>query len=77
MRDEKEFQKLLDKLHLANKRYKQVLDEARIAYENRYGHSSSKNDTWVDAINSENIKLSVEQLDESVYNMPDEMPRND
>lgn len=77
MRDNKEFQKLLDKLHSANKKYKAALDEAEKAYKNRYGHSPSENDTWVDAFNVGETKLTTKMLDDSVYNMPDSMPKYD
>jgi len=77
MRDNKEFQKFLDKLYLANKKYKVALDEAEKAYYDRYGHSASENDTWGRLFAKGESKLTTKILDDSVYNMPDDMPQYD
>jgi hypothetical protein len=40
-------------------------------------HSPTENDTWVDAFNVGETKLTTKMLDDSVYNMPDIMPNYD
>jgi len=77
MRNSKEFQKLLDNLHSANKKYKAALDKAEKAYKDRYGHSATENDIWIDAFNVGETKLTTSILDDSVYNMSDNMPKYD
>lgn len=77
MRNNKEFQKLLDKLHNANVKYKAALQEAESAYNDRYGEPPTQNDMWVDSFHLDATKLTVKMVDDSFYNMPDSMPNHD
>jgi hypothetical protein len=77
MRDNKEFQKLLNKTHLAHEKYAALLREAEKAYFDRYGHDSSNNNIFVDSFCIGGKNTTVKELDDSVYNMPDNMPKYD
>ena len=63
---DKSFQKELDKLHSANKKYKNQLSKVEAEIENKFGVPASNNDSFIDHYHTGCANMTVWQLNESM-----------